>query len=133
MNRQPKTLLREKYNFLEFLYNMEKFVMQGKEEIYKEEIIKAKREIRKIHNKDNKLRAENQNKHIVKDYGMNGWIEKEIFTNTTAEKVTAYAEENWMECKPSIYDCTGQLFTSWFEVFEVEDKIILYTEYSFDF
>ena len=133
MNRQPKTLLREKYNFLEFLYRMEKFVMQGKEEIYKEEIIKAKREIRKIHNKDNKLRAENQNKHIVKDYGMDGWIEKEIFTNTTAEKVTAYAEENWIECIPSMYDCTGQLFTSWFEVFEVEDKIILYTKYSFDF
>lgn len=132
MNRQPKTLLREKYNFLEFLYNMEKFVMQGKEESYKEEIIKAKREIRKIHNKDNKLRAENQNKHIVKDYGIDGWIEKEIFTNTTAEKVTAYAEENLMECKPSMYDCTGQVFTSWFEVFEVEDKIILYTKYSFD-
>lgn len=132
MNRQSKTLLREKYNFLEFLYRMEKFVMQGKEESYKEEIIKAKREIRKIHNKDNKLRAENQNKHIVKDYGIDGWIEKEIFTNTTAEKVTAYAEENWMESKPSMYDCTGQLFTSWFEVFEVEDKIILYTKYNFD-
>ena len=78
MNRQPKTLLRDKYNFLEFLYSMNKFVMQDKEEIYKEEIIKAKREIRKIYNKDNKLRAENQNKHIVKDYD-DGWIEKEIF------------------------------------------------------
>lgn len=127
MNRQPKTLLRDKYNFLEFLYRMEKFVMKGKEEIYKEEIIKAKREIRKIQ------RAENQNKHFVKNYGMDGWIEKEIFTNTTVEKVTEYAEENWIECIPSMYDCTGQIFTSWFKVFKVENKIILYTAYSSDF
>ena len=126
MNRQPKTLLRDKYNFLEFLYRMEKFVMKGKEEIYKEEIIKAKREIRKIQ------RVENKNRCTVKDYGVDGWIEKEVFTNTTAEKVTAYAEDNWIECRPSMYDCTGQLFTSWFEVFEVEDKVILYTKYSFD-
>lgn len=54
---------------------------------------------------------------LVRDYGMDGyavrfplpaWIE-------TEEQANDYFESRYyMECRPSMYDCTGQLFTSWY-------------------
>ena len=54
---------------------------------------------------------------LVRDYGCDGyvvrfplpaWIE-------TEEQANDYFESRYyMECRPSMYDCTGQLFTSWY-------------------
>jgi hypothetical protein len=32
-----------------------------------------------------------------------------------------FREYEYMHCRPSMYDCTGQLFTSWFKVYKAAD------------
>lgn len=51
----------------------------------------------------------------------------------TLENAIAYFEEyERIEYIPSMYDCTGQAFTSWYKVFKRHDKFYVYHSVSFD-
>lgn len=68
------------------------------------------------------IRAYNNRKppdaYIVKDYGIDGYVELYCFPEWTDHMSKDDAEE-WFDCTrrghyiPSPYDCTGQKFTSW--------------------
>ena len=55
------------------------------------------------------------------DNGIDGYIEllqlpEEITTRETADEWFQYNE--YMECVPSAFDCTGQRFTNWYKLIE---------------
>lgn len=57
---------------------------------------------------------------IVKDYGIDGYVIRLPLPDRikTEEQAKHYFETQiYMECRPSQYDCTGQLFTSWYKLF----------------
>ena len=58
-------------------------------------------------------------RHIVKDYGIDGFIELEQMpdTVTTEEQAEAYFNDNIrIPHIYSCYDCTGRLFTGWYKL-----------------
>lgn len=86
-------------------------------EICGDKILKRKRKIREIYKREN----EKPERHIVHENGIDGYIEllrlpEEITTRETADEWFQYNE--YMECIPSAFDCTGQRFTSWYKLVE---------------
>lgn len=86
-------------------------------EICGDKILKRKRKIREIYKREN----EKPERHIVHDNGIDGYIEllqlpEEITTRETAYEWFQYNE--YMECVPSAFDCTGQRFTNWYKLIE---------------
>ena len=56
---------------------------------------------------------------LVADYSIDGYIQRITMPDTiqNAEDAERYYLNNYYkECKPSQYDCTGQLFTAWYKV-----------------
>lgn len=94
-------------------------------------IVKSKKEIREYYKKENEKRFE----RIVKDNGIDGYIilfelPKEITSLESAEEYFKCHE--YRECRPSMYDCTGQAFTSWYKIFKRNNKFYAYHSISFD-
>ena len=86
-------------------------------EICGDKILKRKRKIREIYKREN----EKPERHIVHENGIDGYIEllrlpEEITTRETADEWFQYNE--YMECVSSVFDCTGQRFTSWYKLVE---------------
>lgn len=75
-------------------------------------IATVKREIRAYNNR------KPADAYIVKDYGIDGYVELYRFPEETDHMSKDDAEE-WFDCTrrercfPSPYDCTGQKFTNW--------------------
>lgn len=100
-------------------------------ETVKDKIIKEKREIRKIYKKEH----EKPERHIVHDNGIDGYIEllqlpEEITTMETADEWFQYNE--YMECVPSAFDCTGQKFTNWYKLVNRNGRWWVYHSISVD-
>lgn len=77
-----------------------------------ERLIEVKRAVRAFF----KRVTANAERHIVKDYGIDGYIELVEMpeTVTTAEQAEAYFNANMeIPYHYTYYDCTGQLFTNW--------------------
>lgn len=93
-------------------------------------LTERKREIREYY------KRQNENKmHIVKDYGIDGYIELLQFPDCVQDmqKAQEYFEENYkLVCSPSMYDCTGQAFTEWEKIFERNGKMMCYHRVGFD-
>lgn len=90
-----------------------------------------KREIRQYYK-----RQDAEAMHIVKDYGMDGYIELFQFPDCVKDEMSAkeYFEDNYrMVCIPSAYDCTGQAFTGWYKVFERNGKLMCFHRVEYDF
>ena len=109
--------LHELYDWLQICKEMCELYGYDVNEIAKDEIIKKKRKIRDIYKQEN----EKPERHIVHDNGIDGYIEllqlpEEITTRETADEWFQYNE--YMECVPSAFDCTGQRFTSWYKLVE---------------
>ena len=43
-----------------------------------------------------------------------------------------FIDANWQECKPSMYDCTGQIFTWAIDVFNVPNGVVAYIREGID-
>lgn len=104
---------------------------QGREKAVLEHTKRLKEEVRGYLRK----KAQEPQRSIVKDYGIDGYVVlyqlPEFLKNT--EDATEYFEENEvMVCRPSMYDCTGQAFTSWYKIFERRGKMWVYHSISFD-
>ena len=100
----------------------------GKTERVEERIAEQKREIRKFHKKGSDRR-------LVRDDGIDGYVLL-IELPETLENLRD-AEEYFEECEticavPSMYDCTGQAFTSWFKVFKRRGRFMAYHSVCFD-
>lgn len=68
---------------------------------------------------------------IVKDYGMDGYIE--LFELPDVSDPEAYFEENErLVCAPSQYDCTGQVFTMWHKIFKRRGRYMVYHRVAID-
>lgn len=96
-----------------------------------EKYIEIKRAIRRFYKKvcDRASRDEYKFGHFdsyTHRYPLPEWIK-------TKDEAVEYMEENEvMECRPSMYDCTGQLFTSGYKVFERNGRWNVYHHISMD-
>lgn len=82
-----------------------------------------------------KRQKEGLNTSLVKDYGIDGYIEKiELPFMFSKDEAKRYVESNIvMEYYPSQYDCTGQCFTSWYRIFKnSKNRYICYHRLSVD-
>ena len=94
----------------------------------KEKIADQKREIRKFHKKSTDRR-------IVKDDGIDGYtllIELPETLGNMQDAEEYFEESETISAVPSIFDCTGQAFTSGFKVFKRRDKFMAYHSICFD-
>ena len=66
--------------------------------------------------------------------GFDSMWEKVFFKGErwTDEDKREFIEENWVECTPSQYDCTGQIFTWAIDVFNVPSGVVAYLRYAMD-
>lgn len=100
----------------------------GETELVKDKIAEQKREIRKFHKKSSDRR-------IVKDNGIDGYVLLIELPETLGNMRDAeeYFEERETICAiPSIFDCTGQAFTSWFKAFRRRNRFFAYHSIGFD-
>ena len=87
-------------------------------EYFEELVIEEKRKLRRSN------RVVNNERKIVRDYGMDGVIVKFPLPEelTSAEEADEYFREyEYIYFYPSPYDCTGQQFTSWYKIFRKPD------------
>lgn len=99
-----------------------------KNENFNKKIISVKREIRKYTHK--KL-----DRVLVKNYGIDGHIVLIELPEFLHDEVAAdeYFRENELICiSPSIYDCTGRAFTSWFKIFKRRNRFFAYHSIAYD-
>ena len=90
----------------------------------------VKAEIRKRNKKESV-----KDRRIIKDYGIDGYIlriECPDYVHTKEDGEEWFHEEEELYYYPSIYDCTGQLFTSWYSLFNINGKWICYHSISCD-
>ena len=100
----------------------------GKRNGSKTRLRNKKREIRKFHKKSSDRR-------IVKDDGIDGYVLLIELPETLGNMRDAeeYFEERETICAiPSVFDCTGQAFTSWFKVFRRRNRFFAYHSIGFD-
>lgn len=117
--------LRTAYEMLDLLNQFRAF---GRNDRVEKEIAQQKREIRAFQKKQ-------EGGRIVKNYGIDGFIELlELpeFIRSKAEGIEYFEECVAIQAKPSVYDCTGQAFTSWYKVFERRGRFFAYHSVSFD-
>ena len=75
---------------------------------------------------------------IVKDNGIDGFVElisfPEAFDTIDGEDGAEEFFKTFFEihARPSMYDCTGQAFTSWYKLFERNGRIYAYHCVGFD-
>ena len=87
-------------------------------------IAEKKRELRKM-----LKRPAQNNRKIVKNYGIDGFIELIHLPKHLSSKEAAkrwFEENEFIESPRSAYDCTGKLFTCWFRIFKRGDEFIAY-------
>ena len=136
---------RKGYEWLVILQQLLKENGFGKPDIAREEINSIKRELRAFANRDTAVDVGMGfmcERRIVKDYGIDGFVElvsiPEVFDtldddadgNPGAE--TFFKEFLEIHARPSMYDCTGQAFTSWFKLFKRNGQFWAYHSVCFD-
>lgn len=104
---------------------------------YNDSVYKIKKEIRDYYKKREKDRKE----WLIKDDWIYGSIVLvELPNEINSVKIDSFelAEEyfkayEYRKCRPSMYDCTGQVFTSWYKLIKRNNKFYAYHCISFDF
>ena len=103
---------------------------------YNDFVNKIKKEIRDYY----KERAEERKEWLIKDNGIDGGIVLfELPSEINSVKIDSFelAEEyfkayEYRKCRPSMYDCTGQVFTSWYKIIKRNNKFYAYHCINFD-
>lgn len=104
---------------------------------YNDSVYKIKKEIRDYY----KEREKDRKEWLIKDdwiYGSIVLIELPSEINSVKIDSFELAEEyfkayEYRKCRPSMYDCTGQVFTSWYKIIKRNNKFYAYHCISFDF
>ena len=100
------------------------------------EIKKIKREIRDYYKRESERKE-----RFIRDDGIDGSIVLiELPGEINSVKIDSFelAEEyfkayEYRTYRPSMYDCTGQIFTSWYKIIKRNNKFYAYHCVSFDF
>lgn len=77
-------------------------------------------------------------RRIVKDNGIDGYVElvsiPEVFDTLDGEDGAEAFFKDFLEIhgRPSMYDCTGQAFTSWYKLFKRHGQFWAYHSVCFD-
>lgn len=129
---------RRGYEFLNILTEGLNAGGFGKPDRIRSEIENAKRELRRWAHRDNTVDVGMGfmvQRRIVKDEGMDGYVElvsiPEVFD--TAEDADEFFKDFLeIQCCPSMYDCTGQAFTSWYKIFRRAGQFWAYHSVGFD-
>ena len=103
---------------------------------YNDSVYEIKKEIRDYY----KEREEERKEWLIKDDGIDGGIVLfELPSEINSIKIDSFelAEEyfkayEYRKCRPSMYDCTGQVFTSWYKIIKRNNKFYAYHCISFD-
>lgn len=105
-------------------------------------VVELKRNIRQYANRNvNSFNIGNGvmcERRIVKDNGIDGFVElisfPEAFDTIDGEDGAEEFFKTFFEihARPSMYDCTGQAFTSWYKLFERNGRIYAYHCVGFD-
>lgn len=102
----------------------------GRPDAAREHLDEMKRELRKrIHEVDE------SDRRIIKDYGIDGFIVRFALPSWVEDMETAeewFDENERRECRPTMYDCTGDAFTSWHSIFKINGRYICYHSIGFD-
>jgi len=96
-----------------------------------EYIKNLKKDIREFFRKE----KEKPQHRLVKDNGIDGYIvlmQLPSFLNSKEEAAIYFEENEAMTCRPSMYDCTGQAFTSWYKIIERSGRLWAYHSVCFD-
>lgn len=74
-------------------------------------------------------------RRIIKEYGIDGYVElvgiPYVF-ETMEEADEFFRDFIYLNCYPSVHDCTGQAFTSWYKLFKRNGQFCAYHRISFD-
>lgn len=116
---------KEDYQFWSYLLKH----LDGFSSIKAEKIVEVKRALREYAHRPVDER------HIVRDDGMDGYVV--LFPLPDRIKTSEGANEYFMhteyrKCAPSMYDCTGQAFTSWFKIINRRGRFWAYHSICFD-
>lgn len=128
--------LRMKYESLLLANKLKNEVSSIDVDRYNDFINEIKKEIRDYHK-----REDGRKEWLIKDYGIDGGIVLiELPSEINSVKIDSFelAEEyfkayEYRRCRPSIYDCTGHVFTSWYKIIKRNNKFYAYHCISFDF
>lgn len=96
---------------------------------YEETIKEMKKAIRLY------LNRPREERYIVKDYGIDGYVERypaPAECETLEDVDEWFMETQWIHMIPSQYDCTGQLFTSWYKPAYLNGRWFVYHSVSCD-
>lgn len=124
---------------LEIAYSMIKWLDKFEKENCGKEGAVSKEKVEEVKNRYKKaIREYHKTKHsywdevtIIKDYGIDGWIELRELPDV--DNPDEYFMDNYyFYYKPSIYDCTGQKFTSWYKIFKRNGKNMVYHRVAID-
>lgn len=134
---QNKNDLRFKYKTLLWLKKIKDKYYSLDMESYNDSVKEIKKEIRDYY----KEREKDRKEWLIKDDGMDGYIILfELPSEINSIQIDSFelAEEyfeayEYRRCRPSIYDCTGQAFTSWYKIIKRNNKFYAYHCISFDF
>lgn len=104
---------------------------------YNDFVNEIKKEIRDYY----KEREKDRKEWLIKDDGIDGGIVLfELPSEINSIKIDSFelAEEyfkayEYRKCRPSMYDCTGQVFTSWYKIIKRNNKFYAYHSIGFDF
>ena len=129
--------LRIKYELLLLLNRIKNESSSIDMDSYNDSVYKIKKEIRDYY----KEREKDRKEWLIKDDGMDDYIVLfELPSEINSVKIDSFelAEEyfkayEYRRCKPSMYDCTGQIFTSWYKIIKRNNKFYAYHCISFDF
>lgn len=73
--------------------------------------------------------------NIIKEYGIDGYVELVAIPKEFKEKADAeefFRDFIYVESRPSMYDCTGKPFTSWYKLFKRHEQFYAYHRISYD-
>ena len=93
-------------------------------------VVELKRNLRRYAHRET-----GSERRIVKDYGIDGFVALERLPDDfkDVEEARQFFERFMTyEYRPSMYDCTGQWFTSWFKVFKRNGGYYAYHSVSVD-
>ena len=127
--------LRMKYESLLLANKLKNEVSSIDIDRYNDFINEIKKEIRDYYKRDERK------EWLIRDDGIDGGIVLfELPSEINSIKIDSFelAEEyfkayEYRKCRPSMYDCTGQVFTSWYKIIKRNNKFYAYHCISFDF
>ena len=113
MSIRTKDGLRTAYENLSLWKYLRSMTPPDKLELVDEKILRYKRRIREYHK-----HSDNEPEHRFLSHDYDYGVEIVILPgDLTREQVDKYYDLNMhRECMPSMYDCTGQIFTVWHRV-----------------